>query len=77
MPTGYPAANFHTENVKQFAADVEKASAGKLKITVHNGGSLFKQPEIERAVQAGQAQAQTQTGEFYCLRWQMKTQCIA
>jgi TRAP-type transport system periplasmic protein len=60
MPTGYPAANFHTENVKQFAADVEKASAGKLKITVHDGGSLFKQNEIKRAVQAGQAQA----GEF-------------
>ena len=30
MPTGYAPTNFHTENVKQFAADVEKASGGKL-----------------------------------------------
>ena len=57
MPTGYAPTNFHTENVKQFAADVEKASGGKLKITVHDNGSLFKQNEIKRAVQSGQAQA--------------------
>lgn len=56
MPTGYPAANFHTENIQQFAADVEKATGGKLKITVHPGGSLFKANEIKRAVQGGQAQ---------------------
>ena len=56
MPTGYPAANFHTENITQFAADVDKATAGKLKITVHAGGSLYKANEIKRAVQGGQAQ---------------------
>ncbi len=56
MPTGYPAANFHTENISQFAADVDKATAGKLKITVHAGGSLYKANEIKRAVQGGQAQ---------------------
>ncbi len=56
MPTGYPAANFHTENINQFAADVDKATAGKLKITVHAGGSLYKANEIKRAVQGGQAQ---------------------
>jgi TRAP-type C4-dicarboxylate transport system substrate-binding protein len=56
MPTPYPAANFHTENITQFAADVDKATAGKLKITVHAGGSLFKATEIKRAVQGGQAQ---------------------
>jgi len=56
MPTPYPATNFHTENIVQFAADVEKASGGKLKITVHPGASLFKAPEIKRAVQGGQAQ---------------------
>jgi len=55
MPTGYPAGNFHTENIRQFAADIDKASAGKLKITVHDGGSLFKANEIKRAVQGGQA----------------------
>ena len=55
MPTGYPGNNFHTENIVQFAADVEKATAGKLKITVHDNGSLFKANEIKRAVQGGQA----------------------
>ena len=56
LPAGYPANNFHTENLMQFAADVDKASAGKLKITVHPNASLFKAPEIKRAVQGGQAQ---------------------
>jgi TRAP-type C4-dicarboxylate transport system substrate-binding protein len=56
MPTPYAATNFHTENVVQFAADVEKATGGKLKITVHSNASLFKAPEIKRAVQGGQAQ---------------------
>ena len=46
MPTGYASANFHTENVRPFVADIDKATAGKLKITVHDGGSLFKQNEI-------------------------------
>lgn len=55
MPTGYPASNFHTENIRQFAGDVDKATAGKLKITVHDSGSLFKANEIKRAVQGGQA----------------------
>ena len=57
LPTAYPAANFHTENIQQFAGDVDKASGGKLKITVHPNASLFKAPEIKRAVQGGQAQA--------------------
>jgi len=56
LPAAYPANNFHTENIAQFAADVEKATGGKLKITVHAGASLFKAPEIKRAVQGNQAQ---------------------
>lgn len=56
LPAAYPATNFHTVNLTQFAADVDKATAGKLKITVHPGASLFKAPEIKRAVQGGQAQ---------------------
>ena len=56
LPAAYPASNFHTENLTQFAADVDKASAGKLKITVHANASLFKANEIKRAVQGGQAQ---------------------
>ena len=57
MPTAYPATNFHTENIQQFAGDVDRASGGKLKITVHPNASLFKAPEIKRAVQGGQTQA--------------------
>ncbi len=56
LPAAYPATNFHTENLIQFANDVDKASGGKLKITVHANASLFKAPEIKRAVQGGQAQ---------------------
>jgi TRAP-type C4-dicarboxylate transport system substrate-binding protein len=56
LPAAYPATNFHTINLQQFADDVDKASGGKLKITVHAGASLFKAPEIKRAVQGGQAQ---------------------
>jgi TRAP-type C4-dicarboxylate transport system substrate-binding protein len=56
MPTPYGPTNFHTENVAQFAADIDKGTGGRLKITVHSNGSLFKATEIKRAVQGGQAQ---------------------
>ena len=56
LPAAYAASNVHTENLVQFAADVDRATAGKLKITVHANASLFKAPEIKRAVQGGQAQ---------------------
>ena len=56
LPAAYPANNFHTENLVQMAGDVDKATGGKLKITVHANATLFKAPEIKRAVQGGQAQ---------------------
>jgi TRAP-type C4-dicarboxylate transport system substrate-binding protein len=56
MPTAYAPTNFHTENIVQFIADVDKATAGKLKIQLHPNASLFKMPEIKRAVQGGQGQ---------------------
>ena len=55
MPTPYPDGNFHTKNVIQFAADVDKATNGSLKITVHSAGSLIKHPEIKRSVRQGTA----------------------
>ncbi|HEX2115039.1 MAG TPA: TRAP transporter substrate-binding protein [Alphaproteobacteria bacterium] len=55
LPAGYPATNFHSKNLIEFANDVRKATGGKLDITVHAGASLFKVPEIKRAVQTGQA----------------------
>jgi len=56
LPAAYPATNFHSVNLVEFANDVDKATGGKLKITVHANASLFKAPEIKRAVQGGQAQ---------------------
>ncbi|MBL8333866.1 MAG: TRAP transporter substrate-binding protein, partial [Rubrivivax sp.] len=56
LPAAYAPTNFHTVNLQEFAADVDKATGGKLKITVHANASLFKAPEIKRAVQGGQAQ---------------------
>lgn len=55
LPAAYAATNFHSINLNEFAADVEKNTGGKLKITVHLNASLFKAPEIKRAVQGGQA----------------------
>jgi len=55
MPTPYPDGNFHTRNVIMFTQDVAKATNGSLQITVHSGGSLFKHPEIKRAVRQGTA----------------------
>lgn len=55
LPTAYPATNLHVENLTQFAADVDKATSGKLKIQVHPNASLFKATEIKRAVQGNQA----------------------
>jgi len=57
LAAAYPASNFHSENMAQFAAEVDQATGGKLKITLHANASLFKAPEIKRAVQGGQAQA--------------------
>src|SRR5262245_18455071 len=56
LPTAYAASNFHTENNVEFAAEVDKATSGRLKFQVHPYASLFKAPEIKRAVQGGQAQ---------------------
>ena len=70
LPAAYPATNFHSENLVQFANDVDKASGGKLKITVHSNASLFKAPEIKRAVQGGQAQA----GEILLVNFQNEAQ---
>ena len=70
LPSAYPATNFHTQNLQQFADDVDKATGGKLKITVHANAALFKAPEIKRAVQGGQAQV----GEILLVNYQNEWQ---
>ncbi len=56
LPAAYAADNYHSENLAFFAKEVEKDTGGKLQVTVHPGASLFKAPEIKRAVATGQAQ---------------------
>ncbi len=70
LPAAYPATNFHTVNLQDFANDVDRATGGKLKITVHANASLFKAPEIKRAVQGGQAQI----GEVLMVNYQNEWQ---
>src|SRR5436190_15119808 len=55
MPTPYPAGNFQTRTSASFAADVERATGGSLKITVHAAGSQFRHPDIKPAVRRGAA----------------------
>lgn len=54
FPTPYAPSNFHTVNIEHFAAGVKQATQGKLALKVHSGASLYKMPEIKRAVQSGQ-----------------------
>jgi TRAP-type transport system periplasmic protein len=60
LPSGYGPNTFQVQNLQWFAEEVDKATGGKLKITLHPAASLFKANEIKRAVQSGQ----TQIGEF-------------
>jgi len=57
MATGFSEGNFQTKNVQFFADEVKRLSNGKLEIVVHSGMSLYRQPEIKRAVSSGQIQA--------------------
>src|SRR5215475_5624672 len=57
LPTNYAASAFHTRNIVQFAAEVEKATGGSLKIAVHPGGEMVKHAEIKGAVRSGRAAA--------------------
>ncbi len=53
MPTPYSEGNFHTQNIIEFAKDVDKATNGQLKIQIHAAGSLIKHPEIKKSVRQG------------------------
>lgn len=57
LATGYRAESFHTENIAQFARDVERVTTGALKITVHPNNTLFKLGDIRQAVEDGKSEA--------------------
>ena len=71
LPAAYSPTNFHSINLVEFANDVDKATGGKLKITVHANASLFKAPEIKRAVQGGQAQIGEVLISNFTNEWQL------
>lgn len=54
MATPYPESEHHTINIRAFVKDVAEATGGELEIVVHSAQSLFRHPEIKRAVQTGQ-----------------------
>lgn len=54
LPLAWPDGNFHVENAKTFAAEVNKATGGEITINIHPGGSLgFKGPEMMTAIRDG------------------------
>ncbi|HEX5738351.1 MAG TPA: C4-dicarboxylate ABC transporter substrate-binding protein, partial [Hydrogenophaga sp.] len=57
LATGYRAESFHTENIAQFARDVERTTQGALRIEVHPNNVLHKLTDIPQAVQDGEVQA--------------------
>lgn len=57
LASGYRAESYQTQNLAQFAQDVERATAGQLRIQVHPNNSLVKLAEIPQAVQGGKAEA--------------------
>jgi len=56
MANGYPESSFFTQNIRQFIAEVEQASGGRLKIDLRSNDTLIKHDAIKRAVQTGQIQ---------------------
>ncbi len=52
--TAWPQSNFQARSLQAFAAEVEKATQGEVKIKVHTGGDLgLKGPELLGAVRDG------------------------
>lgn len=45
-----------TQNLRLFVDEVNERSQGRLKLSLHHNGTLFKMPEIKRAVQSRQVE---------------------
>lgn len=54
LASPYPEGSYQTKNNRWFAEQVKKRTGGKLEIVVHGGASLYKLPQIKRAVQTKQ-----------------------
>jgi TRAP-type C4-dicarboxylate transport system substrate-binding protein len=56
MATPYPDGNFHTRNIREFIADIEQTTGGRVAVQLHSNASLLPMPQIKRGVQTGQVQ---------------------
>ena len=57
LADAYSPTEYINVNMQQWADDIRKATNGALAIKNHYSASLYKNPDIKRAVQTGQAQA--------------------
>ncbi len=55
MPTPYGDGIFHTQNIMQFADEIEEATDGSLTLTIHSANSLYEHGEIKDSVRRGLA----------------------
>jgi TRAP-type C4-dicarboxylate transport system substrate-binding protein len=60
LADAYPPTEFINVNMQRWADDVRAATNGQVQIVMHHAGSLFKNPDIKRAVQTGQVELGTQ-----------------
>ena len=56
LATPYPDGNFHTRNIREFVAEIEASTEGRLSVQVHSNASLLPMPQIKAGVQRGQVQ---------------------
>ena len=56
----YPPTEFLNQNMIKWGDEIKAATNGQTQINMHFAGSLFKNPEIKRAVQTGQVELGTQ-----------------
>lgn len=54
MASPYPANAYHSHNHRLFIEEVKAKTGGAIDITLHPGASLYKLPQIRKAVQTGQ-----------------------
>lgn len=60
LADAYAPTEFINVNMKQWADDISKATNNAITFTMHHSGSLYKNPDIKRAVQTGQVEFGTQ-----------------
>ena len=60
LADAYPQTEFINQNMLKWGEEIRAATNGAVQINMHFAGSLFKNPDIKRAVQTGQVEFGTQ-----------------